>query len=272
MITAMIIAIALLWSCCIFLHLVILCLKHDLSVAFCFWSRQASHGNGCTFSCPCTVFFVCITLPMNKAMYASWKWNNWLAVCSYMLSMFGSQTVHWPDIGIVCAYTTASGELLLLHACAMYCRRCLGTTISSLVIIVQYRDTLRSPLRKQLNRSRCRLDCGLGVARGIVNHMGCSSPHEKGQFSKIVQIGTFCRQLYRNSWTDWLAVRFVDLGGPKEIQVQSYLSDGANVPSRVAILAPRDKYKWSVRLQWWCSLVTLLWTVVYIAGWLCAFV
>jgi len=30
---------------------------------------------------------------------------------------------------------------------------------------VKYRDTLRSPVRKQLNRWRCRLDCVLGLAK-----------------------------------------------------------------------------------------------------------
>jgi len=34
--------------------------------------------------------------------------------------------------------------------------------------IVKYRNTLRSPVRKRLNRSRCRLDCGLGLAVGIM--------------------------------------------------------------------------------------------------------
>jgi len=34
--------------------------------------------------------------------------------------------------------------------------------------IVKYRDTLRSPMRKRLNRSRCRLDCGLEWAQGRV--------------------------------------------------------------------------------------------------------
>ena len=35
--------------------------------------------------------------------------------------------------------------------------------------IVKYRDTLRSPVRKQLNQSWCRLDCGLRLAQGIMN-------------------------------------------------------------------------------------------------------
>ena len=48
--------------------------------------------------------------------------------------------------------------------------------------IVKYRDTLRSPVRKQLHRSSCRLDCDLGMAQGIRNYMGVQIPHEKGQF------------------------------------------------------------------------------------------
>jgi len=35
--------------------------------------------------------------------------------------------------------------------------------------IVKYRDTLWSPVRKQLNRSRCRLDCGLSLTQGMMN-------------------------------------------------------------------------------------------------------
>ena len=34
--------------------------------------------------------------------------------------------------------------------------------------IVKYRDTLRSSVQKLLNRSRCRLGCGLGWAEGIM--------------------------------------------------------------------------------------------------------
>jgi len=34
--------------------------------------------------------------------------------------------------------------------------------------IVKYRDTLRSPVRKRLNRSRCLLGSGLGWAVGIM--------------------------------------------------------------------------------------------------------
>jgi len=38
--------------------------------------------------------------------------------------------------------------------------------------IVKYRDTLRSSLRKRLNRSRCRLGYGLGLTAGIMCWMG----------------------------------------------------------------------------------------------------
>jgi len=37
--------------------------------------------------------------------------------------------------------------------------------------IVKYRDTLRSPVRIRLNRSRCRLGCGLGWALGIMSFL-----------------------------------------------------------------------------------------------------
>jgi len=36
--------------------------------------------------------------------------------------------------------------------------------------IVRYRDTLRSSVRKRLNRSRCRFGCGMG--QGIMCYMG----------------------------------------------------------------------------------------------------
>jgi len=47
---------------------------------------------------------------------------------------------------------------------------------------IKYRYTLWSYMRKQLNRSRCRLDCWLGLAQVIMNWMGSRCPHEKGQF------------------------------------------------------------------------------------------
>jgi len=40
--------------------------------------------------------------------------------------------------------------------------------------------------------------------------------------SAIVSRGTVCRELCKNGCTDWFAVWIVDLGGPKESQVQLY--------------------------------------------------
>jgi len=48
--------------------------------------------------------------------------------------------------------------------------------------VVKYRDTLRSPVRKWLNRLSCFFDCDLGMAQGIMNEMGVQIPHGKGQF------------------------------------------------------------------------------------------
>jgi len=42
----------------------------------------------------------------------------------------------------------------------------------------------------------------------------------------------------KNGWTDRCSVWVVDSGGLKEAQVQSYLLDGANVPSLEGTLAP----------------------------------
>ena len=52
--------------------------------------------------------------------------------------------------------------------------------------IVKYRDTLQSPVRKQLNRSWCHLDCELGLAQGIMNYVGVQIPHptRRGNFVK----------------------------------------------------------------------------------------
>jgi len=49
--------------------------------------------------------------------------------------------------------------------------------------IVKYRDTLHSPVRKQLNRSKCRLDYGLGLAQGIMNWMGSRFLAQEGATS-----------------------------------------------------------------------------------------
>ena len=42
--------------------------------------------------------------------------------------------------------------------------------------IVKYRDCLQWALHKRLNWSRCRLDCGLGLAQGIMHYVGSSPP------------------------------------------------------------------------------------------------
>jgi len=46
--------------------------------------------------------------------------------------------------------------------------------------IVKYRDTLQSPVQKRLNWSWCRLNYGLGLAQGIMDWMGSSSPPWEG--------------------------------------------------------------------------------------------
>jgi len=45
-----------------------------------------------------------------------------------------------------------------------------------------YRKTMWSSVQTRLNRSRCRLRCGLAWAQGIMCYMGVQSPHGKGQF------------------------------------------------------------------------------------------
>ena len=94
---------------------------------------------------------------------------------------------------------------------------------------VKYRDTPRSSVQKRLNRSRCRLDCGLGLAHGITNYR---SPNGKGQFwmkgMPIVNIGTFCRELCKSERLNRSICR-LGLGGPKEAHVQSYSPGGVSV-------------------------------------------
>jgi len=51
-------------------------------------------------------------------------------------------------------------------------------------LIVNYGDILRSSVQKRLNRSRCHLGCGLGLARGIMYYMGVQVPHGKEQFCR----------------------------------------------------------------------------------------
>jgi len=57
--------------------------------------------------------------------------------------------------------------------------------------------------------------------------------------------------------TDQFAVWVVDLRGPEEAQVQSYLPRGANVPIWEGTLAPSGEYDWTtVRLRRGCGLMS----------------
>jgi len=69
------------------------------------------------------------------------------------------------------------------------------------------------------------------------NHVldGVQISYGKGQLlgeeEPIVNMGTFCNELYKNGWTGRFAVWIVASGGPKEAQVQSCSTSGANVPT-----------------------------------------
>ena len=52
----------------------------------------------------------------------------------------------------------------------------------SLTVKYWYRNTLRSSVQKRLNRSRCRLGCGLGWVQGIVSYTGVQIPRGKEEF------------------------------------------------------------------------------------------
>jgi len=67
---------------------------------------------------------------------------------------------------------------------------------------------------------------------------------------------TLCRELCSNGSTDRFAIWVMDLGGPKEAQIQSYSPDGANVPTWKGTLTPPGEYDWTVCLQWRCGLTT----------------
>jgi len=71
-------------------------------------------------------------------------------------------------------------------------------------------------------------------------------------------IATLCRDLCNNGWTEWDAVRFMDLGGPKEVQVQSYLPVAPMcLQSLEGILAQPGEYDWTVRWWWWCGVMSI---------------
>jgi len=69
-------------------------------------------------------------------------------------------------------------------------------------------------------------------------------------------LGTFCRELYRNGWTDRFDIWVVDSGGPKEAQVHSYSPGGDNKLKWKNTLAPPSEYDWTVRLRWRCGLMS----------------
>jgi len=77
-----------------------------------------------------------------------------------------------------------------------------------------------------------------------------------GKKGHPLSIGTFCRELCRNDWTDRFAICVVDSGWPKEAQVQSYSLGGANVPTWEGTLAPPGEYDWTVRLWQRCGLMS----------------
>ena len=59
----------------------------------------------------------------------------------------------------------------------------------------------------------------------------------------------------QNGWTDRFAIWVVDSGWPKEAQVQSYLTGGANGPSWEGTLVPPGEYDWAIRFRRRCGLM-----------------
>jgi len=81
-----------------------------------------------------------------------------------------------------------------------------------------------------------------------MNEMVSRSYMRRGNFGgkgrPLWSIGTFCRELCRNSWTDWFGVWVVDSGGLKKAWLQSYSPDGANVQNFNCIFARWCQCTW----------------------------
>ena len=87
---------------------------------------------------------ICLSVYSGFVCLFATRCNNCLAVCSYMLRMFGGQTIHRSDTGIVFVYTATSGELFLLRADTMCCRvfhnfHCLMSDMWNRAAVLYYR-------------------------------------------------------------------------------------------------------------------------------------
>ena len=113
---------------------------------------------------------------------------------------------------------------------------------------------------RQCTRRHCRELCENGGDQFAVCIADSGGPKED-KFSRIHQVApmcrtTPCRELCKNGWTYQFGVWLVDLGGPKEAQVQSYSPGGANVLSWEGTLSQPGKYGWTVSLWRRCGLTS----------------
>jgi len=88
----------------------------------------------------------------------------------------------------------------------------------------------RPSVQRRLNRSRCRLGCGLVWDESIMCYMGRPAPNWKGQFwwiwAPIVKYKHFLLSAVQNDRTDPFTLSVVDSSGPKDAQVQLYSPGG----------------------------------------------
>ena len=93
----------------------------------------------------------------------------------------------------------------------------------------------------------------------------------RGKGAPIVKYRDFLPWTVQKHWTNQFSVWVVDSGGLKEAQVQSYLKDGANVPSWDGTLALYGEYNWTVRLRRRCGLMSNYFDHLFMAnGALCS--
>jgi len=122
--------------------------------------------------------------------------------------------------------------------------------------ILKYGDALLQGVPKWLNRSRCHLGYRLWWPKEACIRQGPDLPYEgaiirgndmpgNARLHSAISCAKMAEPIY-------LPFVFVDLGGPKEAQVQLYSPGGANVPSWEGTLAAPGDY--AMRRQ--CCLVS----------------
>ena len=100
-----------------------------------------------------------------------------------------------------------------------------------------------------------------GKQRTIVKYKDTPVVYAKTAEPIEMRFGTFCRELWKNSWTSRFAIWTVDSGGPKEAQVQSYSPMPLNRPCATAMRP-------AVKLLWPLVISTIVITITIISTYL----